>query len=231
MLFDLRGKRRRTVQVTYVTLALLMGAGLIFFGVGSGTSGGLADLFGGGGGSSTANKTIEKKIKRAETALRVNPKDSAAMVSLVRYHYTLASADTNPQTGQFGKDGKKELVRTSAAWERYIGSNPKKPDASLAGLMVVAYSNIGLNDAAKATGAAEIVADARNDPQAWIQLVQYATLAGQTRKADLAGKKAIEVAPKKQKKAAKQAVAQAKAAGAQKAGAGTGAPATTAPGG
>jgi hypothetical protein len=231
MLFDLRGKRRRTVQATYLTLAVLMGAGLVFFGVGSGTSGGLADLFGGGGGGSTANKTIEKRIQRAEKALRLNPKDHAAMVSLVRSHYTLASADTNQQTGQFSKDGKKELTRASGAWQRYLSSEPKKPDASLAGLMVVAYSNIGLNDAANAAGAAEIVADQRNDAQAWIQLVQYATLAGQTRKADLAGQKAIERAPKKQKKAAKQAVAQAKAAGAQKAAGGAGAPATTVPGG
>ena len=27
MLFDLKGKRRRTVQITYLTLAVLMGAG------------------------------------------------------------------------------------------------------------------------------------------------------------------------------------------------------------
>jgi hypothetical protein len=231
MLFDLRGKRRRTVQVTYVALALLMGVGLVGFGVGSGASGGLADLFGGGGGGSTANTTIEKRIKRAEKALKLNPKDQKAMVSLVRSHYSLASADTNPNTGQFGKDGKKELAKASAAWERYVASNPEKPDASLAGLMVVAYSNIGLNDASKAAGAAEIVADQRGDPQSWVQLVTYATLAGQTRKAELAGQKAIEVAPKKQKKAAKQAVEQAKAAAAQKGGAGGAAPATTVPGG
>jgi len=36
MLFDLRGRgRRRTVQVIYGGLALLMGSGLVLFGVGS----------------------------------------------------------------------------------------------------------------------------------------------------------------------------------------------------
>ena len=35
MLFDLQGKRRRVVQATYLTLALLMGGGLVFFGIGS----------------------------------------------------------------------------------------------------------------------------------------------------------------------------------------------------
>src|SRR5947199_98004 len=55
MLFDLKGKRRRTVQITYVGLAFLMAAGLVGAGIGSGTSGGLFDLFGGGSGKSTAN--------------------------------------------------------------------------------------------------------------------------------------------------------------------------------
>src|SRR5207245_936966 len=55
MLFDLKGKRRRTVQVTYVGLAFLMAAGLIGAGIGCGTSGGIFDLFGDGRGDSTAS--------------------------------------------------------------------------------------------------------------------------------------------------------------------------------
>jgi hypothetical protein len=216
MLFDLKGKRRKTVQVTYVGLAFLMAVGLVGAGVGSGVSGGIFDLFSGGGGGSTADKTVQKKIDRAEKALRLNPKDEAAMASLVRSHYQLATVDTNDKTGQFGKDGKKELTKADVVWQRYVDTRPKKPDESLASLMVVAYSPIGLNDASKAAGAAEVVADARNDAQAWLQLVQYATAAGQTRKADLAAEKAVEKAPKNQKKVVKDAIAQAKQAGAPK---------------
>lgn len=228
MLFDLRGKRRRTVQITYVGLAFLMAVGLIGAGVGSGVSGGIFDLFSGGGGSSTADKTVQKKIDRANKALRLNPKDEAAMASLVRSHYQLASLDTNDQTGKFGKDGKKELRKADVVWKRYVDSNPEKPDESLAGLMVVAYSPAGLGDASGAAGAAEVVADARDDAQAWLQLVQYASAAGQTRKADLAANKAIERAPKNQKKAVKDAVAQYKKAGSGQGGAGA-APAGAAP--
>ena len=44
MLFDLRGRgRRRTVQVIYLSLAILMGGGLVLFGIGGATSGGLID--------------------------------------------------------------------------------------------------------------------------------------------------------------------------------------------
>jgi hypothetical protein len=235
MLFDLRGKRRRTVQATYVGLAFLMAIGLVGAGVGSGVSGGIFDLFSGGGGSSTADKTVQKKIDRAEKALRANPKDEAAMTSLVRSHYQLASLDTNQTTGRFGKDGKKELHKADVAWQRYIDSDPKKPDDSLAGLMVVAYSPIGLNDASGAAGAAEVVATVRDDPQAWVQLVQYASAAKQTRKADLAAKKALAKAPKSQRKNVKDAIAQAKQAGAPQGAAGaaggTSAPTQTQPGG
>jgi hypothetical protein len=229
MLFDLKGKRRRTVQITYVALAFLMAVGLIGAGVGSGTSGGLFDLFSGGSGGSTANKTIDKRIKNAERALRLNPKDQVALTSLVRSHYTLASATTDQRTGQFDADGKKELVQAGTAWQRYVATNPKKPDASLASLMVVAYSSVGLNQPSNAAGAAEIVASDRNDAQAWLQLVQYATLAHQTRKADLAGQQALKHAPKNQRKLVKQTLAQIKASAASSAagGAGGGASGTT----
>ena len=40
MLFDLKGKRKRFVQVTYVVLAVLFAVGLIGFGIGGGVSGG-----------------------------------------------------------------------------------------------------------------------------------------------------------------------------------------------
>ena len=53
MLFDLRGRgRRRTVQTIYLTLAVLMGGGLVLFGIGGSVSGGLFDAVGLTGGGS-----------------------------------------------------------------------------------------------------------------------------------------------------------------------------------
>lgn len=212
MLFDLKGKRRRTVQATYVALAFLMVVGLVGAGVGSGVSGGVFDLFSGGSGSSTADKTVQKRIDAAEKRVKLNPHDQAALVTIVRSHYSLASLDTNQNTGVFGKDGKAELVKTAAAWQRYLALNPKKPDPSLASVMLNAFGKGGLNKPAEVASAAEIIALSRKDAQSYLRLEGCATLASQTRKATLAGQKAIALATKDQLKAVKGFVAEAKTA-------------------
>jgi hypothetical protein len=221
MLFDLKGKRRRTVQITYLTLAVLMGAGLVLFGIGSSVNGGLGDLFGGGGGSNQANKTIQKKIDTAQKTLQRDPKNVPALAAVVRGHYQLATSKADPNTSEFLPDAKPELQKTADAWKRYEQAAGKKVDVSLGRLVIQAYDGLGRmtkdQQAAQpywagASDAAEIVANAKPTAQNYVVLVQYASLAGQSRKADLAGKQAIKLAPKSQKKAAKQAVAQAKQA-------------------
>ena len=67
MLFDLRARgRRRTVKIVYVFLALLMGGGLVFFGIGGATSGGLLDAFKGGGGGGKAWITPVRRSQKSE---------------------------------------------------------------------------------------------------------------------------------------------------------------------
>jgi hypothetical protein len=220
MLFDLKGKRRRTVQGVYLGLAILMGAGLVVFGIGSSVSGGLGDLFKGGNGQNQAEQGIQKKIDAATTTLKTNPSNQAALAQIVRGEYQLATASADPNTSEFTKDSRDNLLRATAAWARYEKA-AEKPDPSLGRLVIQAYDGLGrltpnAQDAkpywSGAADAAEIVATSKPTAQNYVVLVQYASLAGQTRKADLAGKQAIKLAPKSQKKAAQQAVKQAKAA-------------------
>jgi hypothetical protein len=89
----------------------------------------------------------------------------------------------------------------------------KTPSDSLASLMLQAYSQGGLNKPGDAATAAELIANARPSAQAYLALTTYASQAGQTRKAELAGQKAIDLAPKAEKKLVKQQVAAAKAQG------------------
>src|SRR4051794_20017158 len=203
MLFDLKGKRRRTVQVVYLMLAVLMGVGLVAFGIGSGVNGGLSDLFNGGNGSNQGSKVIQKKIDTAEKQLQVNPRNAAALADVIRGHYQLASANADPNTGVFSKDARTDLEQAAGAWQRYVATNPPKPDLGLARVMVQAYSGLAQLSAADkasatrnwagASDAAELIAGAQPKPANYLALVQYATLAGQTNKADLAGKKAVQL--------------------------------------
>jgi hypothetical protein len=206
MLFDLQGKRRRLVQATYLTLAVLMGGGLVLFGVGSGSiSGGLFDAITGKSSKSggNVNSVVAKRIKADERAIKLSPKNTTALADLVRSHYQLATDHSDQTTGQFDDQGKAQLRQAGAAWQRYAAV-AKAPDTGLASLMLQAYG--ALSDAPNATSVAEILANARPSAAAYLQLTTYAARAGQTRKATLAGQKAVDLAPKSQKKLVKQQV-------------------------
>jgi hypothetical protein len=216
MLFDLQGKRKRVVQVTYLGLAILMGAGLVLFGVGSGGGfGGLFDAITGnnsnGGGSS--NSVISSRIQKDEKALTLNPQNKAALVDLIRSHYQLATDDQDANTGAFGTQGKADLRGASSAWQRYL-KVANKPDDSLASLMLQAYGQGALDQPANAAAAAEIVAAARPSASTYLALATYAARAGDTRKAQLAGQKAVALAPKSERKIVQQQVNAAKVNGA-----------------
>src|SRR3954471_2813207 len=99
MLFDLRGKRRRAVQVTYLSLAILMGGGLVFFGIGGSVSGGLLDAF--KGSSTSSNSIVQKQIDENEAKLETDPKNAAALKDLARNWYSLANDEADPTTGAF----------------------------------------------------------------------------------------------------------------------------------
>src|SRR5688572_11998115 len=118
MLFDLRGRgRRRTVQAIYLSLAILMGGGLVLFGIGSDQSGGLFDAFSGensGGGSAT--ESIDKQIDAQLAKTRANPKDAAAWAQLATLRVRRAGIDGITQDGKYTDDAKKRLTLAANAW-------------------------------------------------------------------------------------------------------------------
>src|SRR3954454_476225 len=162
LLFDLRGAgRRNTVRAIYLALAILMGAGLVFFGIGGATSGGLLDAIK-GNGSTSSNNTFEKRVAALEKKVKLNPSDAASWAALAKYRSqeaSVAGENYDQNTSTFTKKGLAKLKSAAAAWEKYLALNPPKPDAGVANFMVQAYS--ALNDADKAVGAQEIVTDSR----------------------------------------------------------------------
>jgi hypothetical protein len=216
MLFDLRGRgRRRTVQTIYVGLALLMGGGLVLFGIGGNTSGGLFDAFNGGGGGSGGD-LVAKHVKEAEKRVEAHPQDAPAWAQLAHQRFAKATTDGYDQaTSSYTAKGLQDLRGAQAAWRRYLALKPAKPDAGVAQEMVQALGPAGLNANADAVRAMEIVLAQR--PESSGLYVQYASLAyaaGQVRKGDLAAGKAVDLAPKEQRASLKQNLEAAKKAAA-----------------
>lgn len=205
MLFDLQSRGRKNfVKVIYLGLAVLMGGGLLLFGIGTGTNqSGFFDLLNNNGTS--AKTQFSNAEKQAQRAVRLRPADAAAWDALARARYQSAEYDDQKQT--FTDNGKKKLRSASQAWRRYLALNPPHPDAAVARMMANAYSETGLNDAASAADALEIVAAADPSAANYASLAQYAYTAGQTRKGDLAAAKAVQLAPKAQRSLVKTQLA------------------------
>ena len=211
MLFDLQGKRRRVVQATYLMLAVLMGGGLVLFGIGGDVSGGLFDAFSErSGNTGGGNELVEKRIERNEKKVRAAPQNSeAARKALVRDYYQLAVAQAGQDAG-FPTDAKNDLRKAAANWKAYLASEPAKPDASLANVAVQIFDPLALNRPKDAQEAARVIAETRNNTNAYLALVQYAALAKDTRTANLAAQKAVDLAPKDQRKEVKAQAEQLK---------------------
>ncbi len=196
MLFDLRGAgRRTTIKVVYLTLALLMGGGLVLFGIGGDVSGGLVDAITERGATTdTGTGRYEDRVESAQRETRANPQDATAFAALARARYQLANAGDNfdRNTGQYSDSGKSQLRQAAAAWERHLALDPKQPDDGVASLMVQAYSQLGLNDPAKAVAAQEVITETRPKSATFANLAVLAYQAGQTRKGDLATDQAVE---------------------------------------
>src|SRR5215210_7873343 len=215
MLFDLRGRgRRRTVKIVYVTLALLMGGGLVLFGIGGGGAmqGGLVDAITGSSGGDTGSERFDRAEKGALAATQARPQDASAWAALARARVQSAGIGDNfvLNNAAYTESGKTKLSQAADAWKKYLALEPKKPDDRVAGLMVRAFDQTGLNRPADAAAAQEIITEARPSANTFATLAIYAYQAGQTRKGDLARNEALERAPKDERNTLKSSLDQAK---------------------
>src|SRR3954468_22395011 len=120
MLFDLRAPgRRRTIKVVYVILALLMGGGLIFFGIGGNTSGGLLDAFKSDGGGARAQQLASPKGDNAEDLVKARTQSAPAYAALAKAQYQEAGLNQDDQTGAYTDEGKQHLREAARSWARY----------------------------------------------------------------------------------------------------------------
>ena len=226
MLFDLRGPgRRRLVKVVYVTLAFLMGGGLVLFGIGGEVSGGLIDaITERGGGGDDGSDRLRNRERQLERRVAANPRDAAAYAELARVRTQLAGQGDNfdAERQRYTEGGLAELRQAAAAWERHLRLAGDDPDDRVASIMVQAYASLGRN--AQAVRAQEVVAEARDAPGPYSNLAILAYQAGQIRKGDLAAKEALRRTPKDQRETLREQLDQAKQQASNPQGGGGGAP-------
>ena len=239
MLFDLRGRgRRRVVKVIYLGLALLLGGGLVLFGIGGDVQGGLFDAFRENSGS--AQESIQKERDKRADAATANPNDPARWARLAESEFQLAGQTEgyNPNatepTQQFTGESRQHLVAAQRAWNRHLQvAGEDRVNTDVAAIMRNALVSLGDNEGA--VRAQELILEGLGDRAAfgdYASLADLAYRAGQTRKGDLAADRAVELAPKAQKDQVKQALEQSKTSAASGAAAGAaGAAPGTSPGG
>ena len=233
MLFDLQGKRRRVVQAVYLMLAILLGGGLLFFGIGGDVQGGLFDAFSERSGN-TGSNVVNDRIESNEEKVAKDPRNAQARKELTQDYYSKAASLPVGEDGKVPAEGRDELRKAHLNYQAFLALRQDSPDASLALVALNLYGPGGLNRPKDLQEAARLRAQVENDSTSYLQLVDAATRAGDTRSANLAGSKVVDLAPKGQKKQAKKAVEdtkkQAQAAATQEAaGAQDAAPATPAP--
>jgi hypothetical protein len=212
MLFDLRSRgRRRTVQGVYLTLAILMGGGLVLFGVGAGNGlGGLLNAFTGNGSGSNQNQVVSGQEQSALKAVKANPNSANAWSQLVQARWTSAgqAGNYNAGTGTFTASGQKKLTQVTQAWQHYLQLT-KSPDANLAVLAARAYAS--QKNYSGAAGAWEIeAASSPGQVKGYECLAVSAYAAKQNRKGDLALAKALSLVPKAQQATLRTTITSAK---------------------
>lgn len=202
MLFDLRSRgRRRTVQGVYLFLAIILGGGLVLFGVGAGNGlGGLLNAFTGNGSGSNQSSVVSAQEKTALQAVKANPNSANAWSQLVQARWSSARQGTTYNV--------KKLHQTTQDWQRYLQLT-KSPDPNLAVLAARAYAVQGNYGGAASAWEIE-TASSPGELKGYECLAVSAYAAKQNRKGDLALAKVLSTVPKAQQAAVKGQITAAK---------------------
>jgi tetratricopeptide (TPR) repeat protein len=203
MLFDLRSRgRRRTVQVVYIGLAILIGSGLVLFGVGTGGSGG--GLFGALTGSSSTSGGAAITSQTRKT-----PSSASAWASLVDARFSAAnSVGYDSSTSTYTPAGKQQLTLLTVAYRRYL-KLARTPTVDTITIAAHAYSQ--LDQYANAADAYQAVLQIQPGNLKGLECVSFLSYAaGNDDLAELAQAKVLGKLPKSARKEVKAQLQEAK---------------------
>jgi len=214
MVFDLRGRRKRVIQVVYAILALLMALSLLTV-VGPFSIG---DVFG-GGGSDVSEVSLER-AEDLERRLTKDPQNETLMLALVRERIAAGNnlVEFDEATGQPIPTAESAVQYEGAAdtWDRYLTTVDGDPNPNVAQQMSGALFSLAqsattpaaaqdsLEEAAEAQG---IVARARPNLGTLSTYAIYSYFALDFERGDRIAKQAVAEAPKSEQNSARQQLA------------------------
>jgi tetratricopeptide (TPR) repeat protein len=244
MLFDLRSPgRRNLIRVVYAILAVLLGGGLVLFGIGGEGGGFLSDVGGGGGGN--GGNVFEDQIDDAEARLAQNPQDTAALAELVQLHYQAGSnqieVDEESGSQSLTEEGEQQLQQSADAWDRYLKLTEKGGQPPASGVSSIAVQTFSVladasfseaisstsgtdaldraNDAitswSDAAEAQRILAEGQPAGQAYANLAFFLYRSGDIAGGDQAAARAVQEAEPNERAAIEQQLKQTKTQGEQ----------------
>ena len=211
-------------------LAVLMGGGLVLFGIGSdaGSGGGLLDAIGLGGSGNTAGADYDKEADALEKRLAADPKDDKLLLKLARVRILAGNskspADTATGEINYSQESVQEFEQAIDAWERYLEAKPKKPDVAASILVAQTYVALAqtersvveaVEDLEGAAKAQKLYAAENPSLGSYSQLALYLYLAGDAGAGDDAAKKALADATSANRNVLKQRLEEAKKQGKQ----------------
>lgn len=135
MLFDLRGRRKRVIQVIYVILAFIMAASLVVIGL----PGGVNPF---GNSNSINQDAAEANLERAQNLddkLDTQPNNQNVARELIRARInagnSLVEVDQNTGAQTMTEEAQNQYQLAAQAWDDYVKQSKQQPDPAVAQLM------------------------------------------------------------------------------------------------
>lgn len=190
------------MKVIYTGLALLLGVGLVGFGVGSVGGGSIFESLSkeGRGGNAYA-----AKVTAARKRIAKNPNDAAAWMALTeaQLHEADSSEDYESTTERYTAKGLHQLHHVASSWERYLQLAGAHPSVKLA--REVSGIFVALNQPESAIKALQIeIAGSPPSAALYSSLAEFSYFVNNMRQGDLASKKALSLMPKARRPLAEQ---------------------------
>ena len=134
MLFDLRGRRKRVIQVIYVMLAFIMAASLLVIGL----PGGLNPFNSGGSAvSQDAADLSKERAANLEQKIAAQPKAPALREELIRERILAGNSlvEVNGDQQVVGPEATEQYQIAAEEWEEYLKLTGNEPDRGVAQLV------------------------------------------------------------------------------------------------